>query len=73
VKTLVLVRHGETEGNSSIRYYGDTDIELSELGRAQMRASRCGGVSWDRRRRFSQVRSAALSKARGLWPTTLAK
>jgi broad specificity phosphatase PhoE len=38
--TLVLVRHGETEGQSSIRYHGRTDVPLSELGRAQMRAAR---------------------------------
>lgn len=38
--TLVLVRHGETEGNSSIRYYGATDIALSEIGRLQMRSVR---------------------------------
>jgi broad specificity phosphatase PhoE len=38
--TLVLVRHGETVGNSSIRYYGRTDVELSDPGRAQMRAAR---------------------------------
>ncbi|HEX4209215.1 MAG TPA: histidine phosphatase family protein [Candidatus Binataceae bacterium] len=37
---LVLVRHGETLGNSSIRYYGRTDIALSDLGRRQMRAAR---------------------------------
>ncbi len=37
---LVLVRHGETVGNSSIRYYGRTDVALSELGRRQMRAVR---------------------------------
>src|SRR5260370_19139613 len=36
---LVLVRHGETTGKSSIRYFGRTDVELSELGRAQMRAA----------------------------------
>jgi broad specificity phosphatase PhoE len=36
---LALVRHGETVGNSSVRYYGRTDVELSELGRAQMRAT----------------------------------
>lgn len=36
---LVLVRHGETVGNSSIRYYGRTDVALSELGRRQMRAA----------------------------------
>ena len=38
----VLVRHGETVGKSSIRYFGRTDVELSELGRAQMRAA----ASW---------------------------
>ncbi|MGO9450178.1 MAG: histidine phosphatase family protein [Candidatus Binataceae bacterium] len=38
--TLVLVRHGETEGQSSIRYHGRTDVALSDLGRAQMRAAR---------------------------------
>ncbi len=32
-----LVRHGETEGESSIRYHGITDVRLSELGREQMR------------------------------------
>jgi len=36
---LVLVRHGETVGQSSIRYYGATDVPLSELGRAQARVS----------------------------------
>ena len=33
---LILVRHGETEGESSIRYHGRTDVALSDLGRAQM-------------------------------------
>jgi probable phosphoglycerate mutase len=47
---LVLVRHGETVGHSSIRYYGRTDVALSGLGRQQMRAARewlvrRGGVS----------------------------
>jgi broad specificity phosphatase PhoE len=37
---LVLVRHGETVGHSSIRYYGRTDVALSDLGRRQMRAVR---------------------------------
>lgn len=38
--TLVLVRHGETEGESSIRYHGRNDVALSELGRVQMVAAR---------------------------------
>jgi len=37
---VVLVRHGETVGESSIRYYGATDVGLSDLGRAQARAAR---------------------------------
>ena len=37
---LVLVRHGETEGESSIRYHGRNDVALSMLGRAQMIAAR---------------------------------
>jgi broad specificity phosphatase PhoE len=36
---LILVRHGETVGNSSVRYYGRTDVVLSPLGRAQMRSA----------------------------------
>jgi len=38
-RRLVLVRHGETVGNSSIRYYGRTDVPLSDLGQQQMRAA----------------------------------
>jgi broad specificity phosphatase PhoE len=34
---IVLVRHGETVGQSSIRYYGATDVALSDTGRAQVR------------------------------------
>ena len=33
-----LVRHGETEGQSSIRYHGHNDVPLSDLGRQQIRA-----------------------------------
>jgi broad specificity phosphatase PhoE len=60
---LILVRHGETEGESSIRYHGRTDVPLSELGRAQMRlAGRAletlyGGVS------FAGVFSSPLVRA----------
>lgn len=34
---LVLVRHGETEGESSVRYHGANDVALSRLGCEQMR------------------------------------
>jgi broad specificity phosphatase PhoE len=34
---IVLVRHGETVGESSSRYHGATDVALSELGREQVR------------------------------------
>lgn len=37
---LTLVRHGETEGQSSIRYHGRTDVPLNAHGRAQMAAVR---------------------------------
>ncbi len=36
---IVLVRHGETTGESSVRYHGASDIALSDEGRAQMRAA----------------------------------
>jgi broad specificity phosphatase PhoE len=37
LRKLILIRHGETDGQSSVRYYGSTDVELSDEGRAQMR------------------------------------
>ena len=36
LRQILLVRHGETTGASSIRYFGSTDVELSAEGRAQM-------------------------------------
>ena len=36
---ILLVRHGETRGESSIRFYGRTDVELSEQGESQIRAA----------------------------------
>ena len=40
LERLILVRHGETEGQSSIRYFGATDVPLSDLGREQVRRAR---------------------------------
>ncbi|MCE5250901.1 histidine phosphatase family protein [bacterium] len=34
---LILLRHGETSGQSSIRFYGSTDIPLSDIGINQMK------------------------------------
>jgi broad specificity phosphatase PhoE len=60
---LILIRHGETEGESSIRYHGRTDVALSELGRAQMRLA---GRAIETRRRaktFARVFSSPLVRA----------
>ena len=39
LRRIVLVRHGETVGDSSIRFHGSSDLALSEEGRAQMRGA----------------------------------
>lgn len=44
LRRIVLVRHGETEGESSVRFHGSTDVALSAHGRAQMRRA-AGEVS----------------------------
>jgi broad specificity phosphatase PhoE len=61
---ITLVRHGETTGESSIRYYGATDVPLSALGEAQMR--RAGAAL--AHERFDAVLSSRLQRARrGAW------
>ena len=50
IRQILLVRHGETEGESSIRYHGSTDVALSDEGRAHMSAARLrlpGGNLYD--------------------------
>ncbi len=37
LRRLVLIRHGETVGDSSVRFHGSNDVELSAEGRALMR------------------------------------
>jgi broad specificity phosphatase PhoE len=39
LRRLVMLRHGETVGNSSVRFHGAADVPLSESGRAQMLAA----------------------------------
>jgi broad specificity phosphatase PhoE len=56
---LTLVRHGETDGQSSVRYYGRTDVPLSGLGRAQMERVRNALAL----RRFAAAYSSTLSRA----------
>jgi broad specificity phosphatase PhoE len=34
---IVMIRHGETVGNSSVRYHGSSDLALSDTGREQLR------------------------------------
>jgi len=56
---LFLIRHGETEGQSSIRYHGRTDVALSDLGRAQMRAVAAALASHD----FTHVFASTMVRA----------
>src|SRR5271168_247747 len=61
--TLVLVRHGETEGESSIRYHGRNDVALSALGRSQMIAAREEIESRFGLNRFDHIFATPLSRA----------
>ncbi|NVB36609.1 histidine phosphatase family protein [Pseudenhygromyxa sp. WMMC2535] len=60
MQEIVLVRHGETLGQSSIRLYGATDVELSPEGEAQVAAAgrALAGA------RFDRVFTSPLSRAR---------
>jgi len=57
---LLLVRHGETVGQSSIRLYGATDVELSPEGEDQLAATgrSLAGL------RFDRVLTSPLQRAR---------
>jgi broad specificity phosphatase PhoE len=61
---LFIVRHGETEGQSSIRYHGRTDVALSDLGRVQMRAAAAAMPSRDFTRVFASTMVRAIEGAR---------
>lgn len=57
---LILVRHGETVGQSSIRLYGSTDVALAPEGETQMLASAQQLIG----RRFDAVFTSPLARAR---------
>jgi len=42
LRRLVMLRHGETTGNSSLRFHGAADVPLSDAGRAQLREAARG-------------------------------
>jgi broad specificity phosphatase PhoE len=62
-RRLFLVRHGETEGESSIRYHGRNDVALSDLGRAQMLAARQHLISIREIETFARVFTSPLVRA----------
>lgn len=57
---IIMVRHGETTGESRIRYHGATDVPLSPLGEEQMR--RAGAAL--AQERFDAVLSSRLHRTR---------
>jgi broad specificity phosphatase PhoE len=50
LRRIVLVRHGETDGESSVRFHGASDVNLAPEGREQMRrvAGQLGAERFDR-------------------------
>lgn len=58
-RRLWLVRHGETEGQSSIRYHGSNDVPLSDHGRAQVREL----APWLRGVPFARIVHSPLQRA----------
>jgi broad specificity phosphatase PhoE len=57
---LLLVRHGETLGQSSIRLFGATDVGLAPEGEAQLAATGRGLAGW----RFDRVLVSPMARAR---------
>ena len=58
-RCIYLVRHGETEGESSIRYHGRNDVPLSDCGRRQV----AGLIELIQHVRFAAVIHSPLTRA----------
>ena len=58
-RRIWLVRHGETTGQSSIRYHGSNDVPLSDHGREQIRAL----APWLAGASFTRVLHSPLQRA----------
>jgi broad specificity phosphatase PhoE len=64
LRRIVLVRHGETDGESSIRFHGSTDVALSAEGREQV--ARAGREV--RRQSFDLIVASSLRRSwRAAW------
>jgi broad specificity phosphatase PhoE len=61
IRTLLLVRHGETAWNREGRFQGHADIPLSEVGRAQARALRARLAVAAHTHLFDDAHTAVLS------------
>ena len=74
IRRLVLVRHGETAGQSSIRYYGATDLALSESGCRQMERVRAAlaGEEFDAVYTSELQRTITAARIRRVWSTVVA-
>jgi broad specificity phosphatase PhoE len=66
---IVMIRHGETQGESRIRYWGATDVLLSVEGRDQMRAARRKLPDQGFDTIVSSPLCRAWESARIVWPT----
>lgn len=64
LKRLMLVRHGETDWNSSMKYQGSSNIPLNAVGREQARRTslRLAGGLWERIISSPQARAMETSK-----------
>lgn len=69
-RVLVFLRHGETVGQSSIRYFGSTDVPLSHQGREQMHCAANAAAAYRPQRVYTsnlvRTRAAAAIVAPGI-------